>query len=267
MSGSLPPPLGGPAPPEMPLARSPLARVLSQVRFSPVLRIGTTDGVTAFQDQIRKTYPLFEPVPTQQMQIEMGADGPAIKSTPGMVWRFRDAENVVQLSLTTDTVTLEAMTYEGRDLFLARWIGVINQIESEFGPGLILRCGMRYVNRIVDGEWLTRLPEFVAGSLVGMAQPEFRGFVSQTLSEASTKVAEGEMLLRWGVLARNTTIDPGILTPVPDESWILDIDVFSSLQRRYNSTEINQLFRDLSERAYTVFRHAITHDGLKFLGG
>lgn len=266
MVGSLPSPLGGPAPTEVLLSRSPLVRVVAQVRFASVLRIDTKEGITGFQDRIRRDYPLFEPIAAQHMQLEIGASGPVVRSLPSTVLRFSDAARTTQLSLTTETVTLEAMAYEGRKRFLARLFEILVRIEEEFAPGLALRIGLRYVNRIDDENALTRLPELVASNLIGVVQPELRTLVIQALSEALVRVEEGCMTLRWGILPPNATFDPILLAPVNRNTWLFDMDVFSDDQRLFSGAELGQLFQSLSERAYAMFRYAITPTGLKFFG-
>src|SRR4051794_29127507 len=109
MAHSLPSPLGGPPPSEVPLTRSPLVRVIAQVRFSSILRIDTKVGVTAFQERIRAKYPHLEQMNAQKMQVEMGPAGPTLRAMPDTVWRFSDAARSVQLSLTTEAATLEAV--------------------------------------------------------------------------------------------------------------------------------------------------------------
>lgn len=266
MPRTFPRPLGGPAPAEVRLARSPLVRVLGQVRFSSVLRIDTKEGVTAFQESIRSDYPLFEPLSSHQTQLELGPHGPSLRSIPATVWRFGDAAQTVQLSLTTDSVTLEALTYEGRDRFLERWTEVLARIEAEFAPGLALRAGLRYVNRLHDQDAIARLPELVSPSFIGVAQPDLREFVFQALSEASIEVEEGRLTLRWGILPPNATTDPILLAPVANTSWVFDLDVFSEERQTFSGQEIGQLFRRLSERAYAVFRYAVTPAGIAFFG-
>lgn len=266
MPSSLPPPLGGPAPAEVPLLRSPLVCVLAQVRFSSVLRIDTKEGAATFQDRVRADYPLFEAVASQQLHVEMAPMGPVMRTVPSTVLRFSDASRAAQLTLATDTVTLEVSSYEGRDRFLARWANLLTRVEEVFAPGLALRLGLRYANRVHDPVALARLPEFIRPNLIGVAQPDLRNFVTQALSEASIQIEEGRLMLRWGVLPPNATIDPTILPPVSSNSWIIDIDAFLEEQRPFSGRELNPLFRRLSERAYAVFRYAITDTGLEFFG-
>ena len=157
MTTSLPSPLGGQAPAEIPLAMSPLARVLAQVRFSSVLKIDSKEGVAPLQEEIRSHYPLLEQVLSQQLHIDMTPGGGGIRPITNNVWRFSDAEHGLVLSLTSDTLTLEARHYPGRAAFLDRWADALVRVERVFAPSLALRTGARYLNRLT-GESLDRLP-------------------------------------------------------------------------------------------------------------
>lgn len=265
MTASLTSPLGGRAPAEIPLARSPLARVLVQARFSSVLKIDSKEGVAPFQDELRSDFPLLEQVVSHQLQVDLNAGIPGFRPIANNVWRFSDAERGLVLSLTTDSVTLEARKYPGRTDFLDRWLDVLTRVEQVFAPGLALRTGVRYLNRI-EGPSLLRLPDWVRPNLIGVAQPEVREHVTQAISEANIRVEEGELLLRWGILPPATTIDPSLLDPSATTSWILDIDVFSSEQKAFDSKALTKEYGGLTERAYAVFRWVITDAGLEHFG-
>ncbi len=263
MTGTLPKPLGGEAPPEAPLTRSPLARVLAQARFSSVLKIDSTEAVAPFQERLRRTYPLLEQVQAQRLQFDLSGGAPNL--TTSKVWRFSDADQGLVLSLTSDMITLEARRYPGRAVFLERWTEALAEVAEIFAPGLALRSGVRYLNRLSD-DALTRLPEWVRDSLIGVAHPELRAHVSQAISEASMKVEEGQLLLRWGILPPNSTIDPSLLEPIPSASWILDIDVFTEAQKPFERDALAEEYQRLSERAYAIFRWVITDAGLEHFG-
>ena len=265
MPKSLPPPLGGAAPPEVPLARLPLARVVMQVRFSPVLRIESRDGIAAFQEEVRNNYPHFEQVSSTQFQIDLSSGPQTMTPIVTTISRFWDADRTVRLSLGSSVVTLDAFRYESRTAFLDRWADILARIERLYTPTLTLRTGARYVNRIV-GDGLKVLTDLVEPNLIGVAQPNLREYVTQALSEASMEVEEGQLLLRWGVLAANTTIDPDLIDPVPEPSWILDIDVFSGQQKPFSSVGLRDEFRGLAERSYALFRHALTDHALDHFG-
>jgi uncharacterized protein (TIGR04255 family) len=101
MPDELPPPLGGPPPSEIALPRAPLERVLAQVAFPGILKIENKDVVASFQEEIRRDYPLFEQDTMQQLMIQVGPGGPAVRQVPANLWRFRDADKNWRLSLAS----------------------------------------------------------------------------------------------------------------------------------------------------------------------
>jgi uncharacterized protein (TIGR04255 family) len=266
MPTQLPPPLGGPPPSEINLPRAPLVRVLAQVRFPGILKIDSKEVVSSFQEEIRRDYPLFEQQPTQRLEVQIGPSGPAVQQMPGTNWRFQDAKRNWRLSLTTDSLSLEVESYTSRADFLARWTRVIAAVERLFEPGIALRIGMRYIDRVAEKP-LDTIDALVNTDILGIVRPAFRDHVRHALSEATLSVEEGDLLLRWGIMPANATIDPNVLPPVPHLSWILDIDVSSGEQRAFVSAQLGDSFRALAERAYSIFRHMTTPEFLKTYGG
>jgi uncharacterized protein (TIGR04255 family) len=243
-----------------------LVRVIAQARFGAVLKIDSKDGVVPFQEAVRSEYPLLEQAAVQQVQMDFSSSGaPNIRPVTSNLWRFCDATKDWILSLTSEAVTLETRRYSVRENFMERWHQALTHVESTFAPVLTLRLGMRYLNRI-QGESLTALSEWVKPNLVGIAEPQLREHIVQAMSEATLKVAEGTMLLRWGVMPPSATYDPTNLEPVQSASWILDIDVASTEQTPFSATRLTTESRALAERAYTIFRYAITNPGLEHFG-
>jgi hypothetical protein len=84
-----PSPLTGPPPAEVPLPRAPLARVIAQVQFAPILAIRNPDVVATFQEVIRGSYPVLSEDRIRQIVV-MSAGTPDIRE--GVIWRFSDGE-------------------------------------------------------------------------------------------------------------------------------------------------------------------------------
>ena len=218
-----------------------------------------------FQDMVRSAYPLFDQVTAQQLQLDLTAGTPSLRPVSSPVWRFSTADRSMLLSLASEVVTLEAKTYQGRSDFVPRWSEILTYLEQVFQPALALRTGIRYVNRL-DKASLERLSDWVTPNLVGVALPEIRAFVTQAFSEASIRVMEGDLQLRWGILPPNVTTDPGLLTPMPDASWVLDLDVSSPVQKPFDAAALTAEFGTLAKRGYAVFRWAVTDAGLEHFG-
>ena len=265
MPGTLPPPLGGPAPIEIFLSRSPLVGVVMQARFSSVLKIDSKEGVAPFQEEMRGHYPLLEQAIVHQLQIDLGAGAPGVRPTSAVAWRFRNADHSTTLTLTSDAVTLETRQYSGRDSFIEGWSHALSVVERLYAPGLAMRLGARYLNRL-ECDALAHLADWVTPKLVGIVQPALQPYISQAISEASLKVEEGDLLLRWGIMPPGATVDATLMQPCAGASWILDIDATSSRQVAFSHENLTAQFRTLAERAYAVFRYSITPMGLDYFG-
>jgi uncharacterized protein (TIGR04255 family) len=265
MKTALPEPLGGPPPPEINLPRAPLVRVLAQARFPGILKIDNKEVVSSFQEQIRGEYPLFEPMTSQQVEVQVVAGNPTVRQVPSTVWTFSDAEKNWRVALASDSVSLETGQYTNRDDFLARWTTALGVVERVFNPQIALRVGIRYIDRVM-GQPFGSIEDLVRKDILGVATREIRQHVRHALTEATLATDEGEMLLRWGILPANATIDPGLLPPVSEMSWLLDIDVYSGEQRSFLSMELEKCFRALAERAYSVFRFMTTERFLTTYG-
>src|SRR5690348_14768300 len=86
-SMTAPPPLSGGSPAEVPLPRAPLVLVVAQVRFPTILAIRNADRVAAFQEAIRRTYPILRQERVAQLVFAVpgGPTAPAISES--LIWR------------------------------------------------------------------------------------------------------------------------------------------------------------------------------------
>jgi uncharacterized protein (TIGR04255 family) len=266
MNENLPPPLGSAPPAEVRLLRSPLVRVVAQVRFPGILKINNKESVALFQEEIRRAYPLFEQEIGQQLHIEMTPGAPIMRQDPNVVWRFLDAERNWRVTLGTDTVSLEAENYSSRDEFVSRLNNILGAMQLIFDPRIVLRVGLRYINRI-NADDLSLISDLVPPDILGIAKPPLGNYLQHFVAEAQLKIEEGDILLRWGRLPPGATFDPNLFQPTDQPSWIIDIDAFSSAQRLFVSSELAATFRGLAERSYAVFRYMVTPAFLKHHGG
>jgi hypothetical protein len=118
MTTTPPRPLSGPPPAEVPLPRAPLARVIAQVRFAPILTIRNPDSVAVFQEAVRATYPILSEDRIHQI-VMASAGTPDIRE--GVIWRFTEGEKRQwRASLSVDFIALETSAYVSRQDFLER---------------------------------------------------------------------------------------------------------------------------------------------------
>jgi uncharacterized protein (TIGR04255 family) len=263
---TFPVPLGGKPPAERHLSKAPLERVIAQIRFPVILKIEDKSAVSDFQEAIRRDYPVLQEMQTQTMQIQMGPTGPSSVSAISRNWQFSNALGTWKLVLARDTLTIESISYESRADLLARWNVAINALNASFRPEIVLRIGMRYIDRIKDAPF-KNFESLINSKHLGSAVGNLKKHLKYSLCEASFEVEEGELLLRWGVMPAMMSPDLSAIAQLPHESFVLDIDVWSMQQREFHSEALLVAFQQLTERAYSVFRFAVTDEFLKVYEG
>ena len=202
----------GPAAPEVPLPRSPLAFVVAQVRFERVASIGSENFIAGFQEEIRSAYPLMRR--EQQAGVLVSSDGQITTAESGHLWQFNERPEGWQVTLAPDFVALSTNRYTRRHDFLDRLKEVLVVAQRELGVRYCERLGIRYVDRVTDPGLLARLRELVRPEVLGTvaADPGVEGVhlvhgFADTIYQLPDRV---EMHGRWGLLPPNATFDPAI---------------------------------------------------------
>jgi len=133
------------------LGRAPLAEVICQVRFPPVLRIADEHPV-AFQERIRTQFPQLD-VEQRVMILRMaplGTEPPSAKPEP-RVFRFRSSEGNTVVSLAANFYALSTTSYTHWADFL-NLLKLVNQAACDvYDLPYAVRVGLRYINRLTFG--------------------------------------------------------------------------------------------------------------------
>ncbi len=253
-------PLTGPIPDQVPLDNAPLVTVLCQVRFPTALYI--RDAIPKFQASVRHDYPELRQ--EQVVEVAVTPSGPP-QMTPSSIWRFLDKTRSWTVSVTSDFVTLETKKYTSREDFLHRLRTVMQAASSQLEVSNYNRIGLRYIDQI-KGRELSELKELINPALAGLVNENIGDRVEQSLTQTVfnlPKPPKSKMVVHYGMLAKNTTHDPGALRPIAEKSWILDIDLyreFTAEERlgEFDPQHIAEMTRAMSERIYAFFRWATT---------
>lgn len=265
MTSDMTSPLHGPAPAEVALARAPLARVIAQVRFPAVLMIAKQEAIAPLQERLRAEYPGFKRQEGQEILVDFAPDGPSFKTERTTLWRFIDAAEDWIVTLAVNALTLETRSYTSRSDLVDRLARLMEALNATFAPAAAERVAVRYVTR-VDGEGYERIGELVRADLLGLALPPLRRDVRHAVSEAAMTADEGDVLLRWGVVPAGGSVDPVVLSPLDQPSWVIDVDVSDSRSVPFDAARLPATFIALAERAYSVFRYVVTDEFLKLYG-
>ena len=257
-------PLTGPPPPEVPLKKAPLVRVIAQVRFPLIVSVEKQAFIAPFQEAIRRDYPLLRP--EQSRGVVIGPQG-VLDARVNNIWRFHDTGSAWRVSLAPDFLALETAQYTSRKDFLGRFERVLEALRNHVDPQVIDRLGVRYIDR-VTGENLRDLSQLVrpevAGILVGPLALQARHAISESVF---TLPEGGQILARWGLVPAHGTVDPGAVEAIDEPSWLLDVDAFMVETRTLDVDIVVAQAQGFAERIYSFFRWAVTDEFLKRYGG
>jgi uncharacterized protein (TIGR04255 family) len=230
-----------------------------------VLSLEKREFIAPFQEAIRSTYPVLRPEQTQG--IVLGPQGVA----PGpkqIAWRFSDVDGGWRVSVTPEFVAIETTSYTSRGDFLKRLRFVLDAFAERVEPALVQRLGVRYIAR-VTGDALADISGLVRQEVLGIVALPFSEHAHHSLTETILALpgSKEQLLARWGKVPAGVTVDPNAIEPIPEPSWVLDIDMFCNEEHPFVPEEIVNTAQRFAERLYTVFRWAVTDDFLRRYGG
>jgi uncharacterized protein (TIGR04255 family) len=258
-------PLAGPPPEEVPLDAAPLVRVIAQVRFPIVASIERQQFIAPFQEAIRKHYPVLRA--QQSRGVAVSSEQGVVNARTLVAWSFHEANGPWRVVLAPGHVALETTEYSSRDDFMTRFERVVGALEQHIDPQVVDRVGVRYIDR-VTGPNISELSLLIRPEVAGILGTQLQEHAQHSITESVFTLpgGNGHLTARWGLLPPEGTVDPAALTPIRETSWILDIDVYKTEQRKLEVDALVKQARNFAERVYSLFRWAVTPDFLKRYG-
>lgn len=262
---SMPDPLTGPIPAEIPLPRAPLVRVLAQLRFAPIASILKADFIAPFQEAIRGEYGILETELAKSFEI--GPAGVVTHPDTTNAWRFFDTTRKWRVTLAADFLSVETMAYESRADFLARLTRAIIALKQHVNPAVVTRLGVRYVDRVADA---TRedVVALVTSDALGILGTDIGQRAQFAVVDNLFDIEDGQRLrARWGMLPPRFTMDPVTIEPLDKPCWVLDLDASLEREQELDADALSAQSKLMSERVYRFFRWVVTDEFLRRFGG
>ncbi|MGI8609651.1 MAG: TIGR04255 family protein [Candidatus Dormibacteria bacterium] len=253
---------------EIPLRQAPLVQVVAQVKFPKVFSLATADGIRPIHEVLSEHYPVVRQEAVLGFGLLLGPGGASQQQTETTVWRLRDEPAQWQVSIGDSFVALDTGSYTSRDDFCLRMERILAAVQDRAAPPLYDRIGLRYVNRLDVKEGLSHLKQLVRPELIGGLAAAVGTDVETEHSWCDTEyiLANAHVQARWGVLPSGAVYDPAV-PPSSARSWVLDVDVFSAKEGRFDGLQIARQLRDFADIAYRFFRWSVTDDLLRSAGG
>lgn len=240
----------------IPLDPPPLARVLAQIRFAPVLAVAEEAFAGQVQQRLRDAYPFVRGEMELAIAFAPGEETPQA-AAPTRLWRFVSADEAWRVTLASNFVALETTDYAGHEDFFGRFQSVLEVVGELVAPPQVERTGVRYIQRLTEPDDLARLPEYVRPEILGVGGIEDNGArLTFCLTQAQAVFEDVHLTARWGLLPPNTGVDPAI-SPVDTASWVMDIDVFDDRREPFDPGALVPRALEHSRRQYRFYRWAI----------
>ena len=247
------------------LANAPVVYVLTQIRFSAVLKM--EEYVPAIQEQLRGDYPRFERQQTHQIgPIEIGPQGQTISPSASAAsrWVFRDKADVSGFILDQSSLVFHTSKYADFPEFRDRLMVGASIVQETAKIPLVERVGLRYVDLIMPEENET-LDQYVNPGLVGFSISTLDKDVNQQYISAPTKL--GQIVVRFTKAKLSSPLPPDLSMLAPRiqrkpksnrVSAILDTDHFSEKSMDFDHDRLARIVTDLQAPVADIFKSAIT---------
>lgn len=238
------------------LSKSPLVRVLCQIRWPELAAFDAAAVSSDLGKLISSSYPLLSK--DQEQGITVSPDG-AVQTTSGQIFRYSSVDGSWKVALGATFLAIETSKYSNHDEFIARLADLVGSLLTVASIPVYGRIGYRYTNRLSEPADLESLTEYFHPSVLGGLVSQNDSFsLRHSICESLFSVDDAAMLLVRSAWLRNGgTVDP-TLPPVEGDSWVLDLDAFDETAYVSFDTEtVSERASQLAKVAYTHFTAAI----------
>jgi uncharacterized protein (TIGR04255 family) len=239
---------------DLKLENAPLAEVVCQVRFPPILRISAEEP-TAFQDLVRDSFPLVD----LEHAFVLRLPGPGANETPSAepkasIYRFHTPDKQTTISLAADFYALSTMAYTHWGEF-ARLLDMTHKaVEQVYRPAYATRIGLRYINRLT----LRNTGAETVGDLLSILRPELTTHIhNQAWGEAIEMRCRLVLPDDQARLTMTTVLE----TQTDDSAFVLDLDYFE--EGRLDLDHMIERCTHYNQAIYRAFRWALLDDRLE----
>ncbi len=253
------------------LSQSPLSLVVAQIRFPPVLSIQTDEkSLASFQDRLRDRYPYLSI--GQQIGINIGPQGVEQQTASGKIYQFADVDREWIVSLTVDSVALEARRYTDYDDFSERLMRLMAAVKDVYRIEVRQRLGLRYINEIrhPNASAISDWVPLIRRELLGLASnSDMASSISSSMQELSLSLRDGGLTIRHGHFPEGTTVAPLPGDAPKDQGafYLLDLDAFDEQGRDLDNHTLDELFRSYNHTMFQIFRWLVQDELYDYLKG
>jgi uncharacterized protein (TIGR04255 family) len=244
---------------------NPLDEVICQLRFPPILLIDT-ELPSAFQEQIRGSYPYYEQKPPLQMPAGLPAHlvQMIVADLPlggQKSHDFYSKDRLWSVNLTRGFLALSCRAYQRWENFRERLTAVCEALTKHYNPTLFTRIGLRY--RDVIRRSRLQLAEIPWSELL---QPWVSGVLGDPKTAGHVKNAASGFFLDLPEEAGHVQVSSGLAVDEQNNESVFIIDADFFIQQETELSHVFHRLNFLNRYAGRFFRWCITerlHDAMR----
>ena len=239
------------------LARAPLELAIVEVRFAGAGNLSNDAGLR-LRDLLGASglhLTRLEPRQTQRVNLTPGAAPTVEVGTNG--WLLASPDSAIQVTLLPESAVFQTSIYHRWSVSMRPSLEAVLAAVGELAaPSVVVRIGLRYVNRFVDpaatsaSAWTGRIDERFLGPI---CHPHLGGLVKGSQQQVELAFSDSQ-----GANVRHG--------PFTDEragrsvSYLLDIDCYDNTPSSFDVTELATRAEVLNRTAASLFQAVITED-------
>lgn len=214
----------------VPLSKQPLALVLIQLRYSPILNL--KEYIPAIQDRFRKIgFPSVQVKNVKKLEISPSG----LMPTDMWQWKFEAQDSRSSIIVDEDQILLQTTNYHSFEEFIEQYFTILQSflaVTEHDSFGNALRIGLRYIDQVTLQSDTDTIDSYLRSPLRGMVSPFFKNMLKQY-----THIEVGKTELRSG---QNGTLSIRVLRNV--EGLDLPSDLYQEAPLRLRKIDVKKDF-------------------------
>lgn len=260
-----------------PLSKQPLALVLIQIRYTPIINI--VSSINNIQELLRKDFPQFEPV--DNISVVLTPDG--IKQENVKLWSFTSISGFESILIDQNQITFQVTDYNSFECFFERFNSILQILDKQLNlskSGYIIRYGLRYVDQIIPLNETDSIDSYLNKNFV-LEQPDVFKNQNKICNNSVTGQIElcdnriGSMSITTIQGQKGMVLPPDLMARAPvlkkqvaDKLiGLIDMDasfISSTGPEKYEESLVKQTFYKLHDRIIDAFfKSVISEEGKK----
>jgi uncharacterized protein (TIGR04255 family) len=239
--------------------KSPLDRVVCQIRFPTILKIDSQTPVD-FQEKVRSEYPqlevtsnFFPDLGSNLGQLDNQEINQLFRSAESKNYSFSSRDDKWKITLTKSYLTLTTTKYNTWSDFIEKEKYAFNSLNETYNPTLFTRVGLRYIDVIKrstlnlnDTEWKDLFKEYISGVFsVESVNKNILAYENACRVNLENDKGNARIICK-------TVTDANSGEPC----FLLDFDLFKV--GKFNKDGILSHLDFLHSKAFSIFRWCIT---------